>query len=56
MRTTVIDIYFYMKIAIFYSRLFKKYTPKRINRKCFQKIYSRELPHNKRVSKIFIII
>ena len=39
-----------MKIAILDS----KYTPKRINRNMFSKIYSREIPHSKRVSKINI--
>ena len=39
-----------MKIAILVS----KYTPKRINRNRFSKISSREIPHNKCVSKIFI--
>ena len=39
-----------MKIAI----LVLKYTPKRINRNMFSKIFSREIPHSKRVSKIII--
>ena len=39
-----------MKIVILVS----KYTPKRINRNRFSKISSREIPHNKCVSKIFI--
>ena len=39
-----------MKIVILVS----KYTPKRINRNRFLKISSREIPHNKCVSKIFI--
>ena len=42
--------YFFMKIAILVS----KYTPKRINRNMFSKISSLEMPHSKRVSKIFI--
>ena len=41
-----------MKIAILVS----KYTPKRINRIRFSKISSREIPHNKCVSKIFIFL
>ena len=47
-------MYFCMKIAIFYSRLFLKFTQKRINRKSFQKISSGELPHSNRVSEIFM--
>ena len=39
-----------MKIEILVS----KYTPKRINRNMFSKIFSWEIPHSKRVSKIFI--
>ena len=39
-----------MKIAILVS----KYTPKRINRNMFSKIFSREIPHSMRVSKIII--
>ena len=39
-----------MKIVILVS----KYTPKRINRNRFSKISSREIPHNKCVSKIFV--
>ena len=39
-----------MKIVILVS----KYTPKCINRNRFSKISSREIPHNKCVSKIFI--
>ena len=39
-----------MKIAILVS----KYTPKRINRNRFSKKISREIPHNKCVSKLFI--
>ena len=54
MRATIINMYFCMKIAIFYSRLFKKFTQKRINRKTFQKNFSQELPHSKRVSEIFM--
>ena len=41
-----------MKIAI----LISKYTPKRINRNIFSKISSWELPHSKRVSKVFIYL
>ena len=47
-------MYFCMKIANFYSRLFYKFKQKRINRKSFQKKFSRELPHSKRVSEIFM--
>ena len=54
MRATIINMYFCMKIAIFYSRLFSKLTQKRINRKSFQKNSPRELPNSKRVSEIFI--
>ena len=54
MRATIINMYFCMKIAIFYSRLFLKFTQKRINRKRFQKFFSQELPHSKRVSEIFM--
>ena len=39
-----------MIIAILVS----KYTPKRINRNMFSKMSSREKPHSKHVSKIFI--
>ena len=42
--------YLFMKIAILVS----KYTPKRNNRNMFSKISSWEIPHSKRVSKIFI--
>ena len=41
-----------MKIAILVSN----YTPERINRNRFSKISSREIPHNKCVSKIFIFL
>ena len=41
-----------MKIVI----LVPKYTPKRINRNRFSKISSREIPHKKCVSKIFIFL
>ena len=52
MRAIIINMYFCMKIAIFYSTLFLKFTQKRINRG--QKKFSRELPHSKRVSEIFM--
>ena len=39
-----------MKIAILVS----KYTPRRINRNMVSKISSCEIPHSKRVSKIFL--
>ena len=39
-----------MKIAILVS----KYTPKRINRNMVSKISLCEIPHSKRVTKIFI--
>ena len=39
-----------MKIVILVS----KYTPKRINRSMFSKISLWEIPHSKRVPKIFI--
>ena len=38
----------------FLLKIILKCIQKRINRKCFQKISSRELPHSKRVSEIFI--
>ena len=41
-----------MKIVILVS----KYTPKRTNRNRFSKISSREIPHNKCVSKIIFFI
>ena len=40
--------------SYFLFEIISKFTQKRINRKCFQKISSRELPHSKRVSEIFI--
>ena len=43
-----------MKITIFLFKILSKYTPKRINRKMFLKISSRELSYSKHVSKIFI--
>ena len=54
-RATVINMYCYMKIGShFRFKIISKYTPKRINHKMFSKISSRELPHSKRVSKIYI--
>ena len=38
----------------FLFKIISKYILKRINRKCFQKFSSPELPHSNRVSKIFI--
>ena len=51
----IINMYFYMKIVIFYSSLFQNahhalQSPKRINRETLPNISSRELPHSKRVS------
>ena len=48
-------MYFCMKFnSHFLFKIISKYIPKCINRKCFQKVSSRELPNSKRVSKIFI--
>ena len=46
-------MYFYMKNSHFLFKVISKYTPKRINRKTFRNISSQELPHSRRVSKIF---
>ena len=42
-----------MKNGHFLFKVVSKYTPKHINRKTFPNISSKELPHSKRVSKIF---
>ena len=48
-------MYFCMKFnSHFLFKIISKYIPKCINRKCFQKVSSRELPNSKRVSKILI--
>ena len=39
----------HMKIINFPVNIILKYKPKRINRKCFQKFFSRELPYSKSV-------
>ena len=52
----MINMYFYMKIAISLFNIISKYTPKRISHKCFQKISSQQLADNKRVSKLFNFI
>ena len=50
-----LSIYMHANIKIPFSiQIISKYTSKRINCKCFQKNFSRELPHSKRVSKILI--
>ena len=49
-------MYFCMQNNHFLFKIISKFTQKRIIRKSFQNISSRELPHNKRVSAIFIFL
>ena len=45
-RATKINMYFYLKIVIFYSRLFQKTHAKRISRETLPNISLRELPYS----------
>ena len=54
MRATIIIYVFLHENSHFLFKIILKFSQKRINRKSFQKISSRELPHSKSVSEIFI--
>ena len=49
------DLYVFLhENSHFLFKIISIFIQKRINRKCFQKISSRELPHSKRISEMFI--
>ena len=56
MRAIIINVFFYMKITIFYLRLFQNTQQNASIINVFKKFLHEKLAHSKRVSKILIFL